>query len=70
VDTEVLDLASESLEDERYVFGVATFDGLLDDVVSVLVFDASQDILLQFANERSLLIVQYMFESLVKSVEG
>ena len=70
VDTEVLDLASESLEDERYVFGVATFDGLLDDVVSVLVFDASQDILLQFANERSLLIVEYMFESLVKSVEG
>lgn len=51
MDTQMLDLASESLEDKRYVFGVATLDGLLDDVVPVLVLDASQDIFFQFANK-------------------
>jgi len=51
MDTQMLNLASKGLEDERNVLSVATLDGLLDDVVSVLVLDASQHIFLQFANE-------------------
>lgn len=47
----MLDLAGEGLENKRYVFGVATLDGLLDDVVSILILDASQDILFQFADK-------------------
>ena len=70
MDTQMLNLASERLEDERYVFGVATLDGLLDDVVPVLILDASQNIFFQFANERGLLIVEYMFKSLTRSVSG
>ena len=70
MDTQMLNLASERLEDERYVFGVATLDGLLDDVVPVLILDASQNIFFQFANERGLLIVEYMFKSLTHSVSG
>lgn len=51
VNTQMLDLAGEGLENKRYVFGVATLDGLLDDVVSILILDASQDILFQFADK-------------------
>jgi hypothetical protein len=47
----MLNLTSESLENERYVVGVATLDGLLNDMVSVLVLDASQNVLFQFANQ-------------------
>jgi hypothetical protein len=51
VNTQMLNLTSESLEHKRYIFGVATLDGLLDDMVSVLVLDASQYILFQFTNK-------------------
>jgi hypothetical protein len=64
----MLNLTSESLENERYVVGVATLDGLLNDMISVLVLDASQNVLFQFANQWCLLIVEYMLESLTRSV--
>lgn len=64
MDTQMLNLASESLEDKRYVVGVTTLDGLLNDMISVLILDASQDIFFQFSNKRGLLIVKYMLESL------
>ena len=51
MNTQVLDLTSKCLEHKRYVVGVASLDGLLDNVVSVLILDASQDILFQFANK-------------------
>jgi hypothetical protein len=51
VNTQMLNLASESLENKRYVVGVATLDSLLDDMISVLVFDASQNVLFQFADQ-------------------
>lgn len=51
VDTQMLNLTSKGLEHKRYIFGVATLDGLLDDMVSVLVLDASQYILFQFTNK-------------------
>jgi hypothetical protein len=49
--TQMLNLTSESLENKRYVVGVTTLDSLLDDMVAVLVLDASQDVLFQFANK-------------------
>jgi hypothetical protein len=51
VNTQMLDLTGKGLENKGYVFGVATLDGLLDDVVSILILDASQDILFQFADK-------------------
>lgn len=41
MNTEMLDLASEGLEDKGYVVLAAALNGLLDDVVSVLILDAS-----------------------------
>jgi hypothetical protein len=68
--TQMLNLTSESLENKRNVVSVATLDGLLDDMVSVLVLDTSQDVLFQFANQRCLLIIENMLESLIRSVSG
>lgn len=70
MDTEMLNLASESLEDERDVVGVTTLDGFLNDVISVLVLDAPQNVLFQLADKRSLLIIQNMLESLLALVDG
>ena len=70
MNTQVLNLTSKCLEHKRYVVSMASLDGLLDNVVSVLILDASQDILFQFAHKRRLLIVEYMLESLTGLVSG
>lgn len=41
MNTEMLNLAGKGLEDKGYVVLAAALDGLLDNVVSVLVLDAS-----------------------------
>lgn len=59
-----MDLALEGLEDESDVLHWDSFDSFLNDVVTVLVLDTLENIWLKLFDELSLLISQYMFESL------
>jgi len=63
--SENVDLASEGLDDELNMFSRNSFDGFLDDVVSVLILDTLEDVRLEFLNKFSLLIREDMFKSLI-----
>jgi hypothetical protein len=60
-----VNLSSESIDDELNVFGWNTLDGFLNDVVTVLILDAFEDIGAEFLDEFGLLISKDMFESLM-----
>jgi hypothetical protein len=45
MNTEMLNLTSKGLENKRDVVLAAALNGLLDDMVTVLVLDASQNVL-------------------------
>lgn len=64
------DVAGEGIDDELDMFGRDPLDGLLDDVIAVLIFDASQNIFLEFLHEGCLLIGQDVLKSLAWSVSG
>lgn len=53
-------LSLECFNDELNVLGWDSLDGLLDDVVSILIFDTLQDIWLKFFNELCLLVGKNM----------
>ena len=59
-----LDLPVESFNDKLDISGWNAFNGLLDNVVSILIFDTLQDVLMQFSHEVSLLVSQNMFQCL------
>jgi hypothetical protein len=45
-----VDLTSEGVNDETDVFGRHSFDGLLDDMIAILILYALEDIRLQLLN--------------------
>jgi hypothetical protein len=57
-------LTSESFDDELNMLSRYTLNGLLYDVIAVLIFDTFENIDLEFRSEFGLLIRENMFESL------
>ncbi len=59
-----MDLSSERMDDELYMFGGYPLDGLLDDMVTILVFDTWEDMFFKLLDQLGLLIGQNVLESL------
>lgn len=62
--TEFLHSSMESVDNELYMFSWNPFDGLLYHMVTILVLDASMDIVLKLSDKSRLLVGQYVFKSL------
>lgn len=58
------DLALEGIDDELYALGGDPLDGLLDDVVAVLVFDALDNRAPQLEDKLGLLVHKHVFDGL------
>ena len=54
--SQALDLSSKGVDDELDVLGGYTFDSFLNDMISILIFDALEDLVLQFLRQRRLLV--------------
>ncbi len=52
------------MDDELYMFGGYPLDGLLDDMVTILVFDTWEDMFFKLLDQLGLLIGQNVLESL------
>jgi len=63
-------LTSKSFDDELDMLCGYSLDGLLHDVIAILIFDTFEDIGLEFCNELGLLIGEDMLESLCFLVVG
>jgi len=61
-------LRREGIEDELDRMRLAGLNCPLDDVVSVLILHASQDVVVQFTDELILLIDQNVFQRLLRYV--
>lgn len=61
---ESTNLSVNGVEDELHASGVETLDGLLDNMVAVLVLNTSQDMRFQFLNKLGLLVTENVFQSL------
>lgn len=61
---ELMDLADDGGGDETDVFRGDALNGLLDDVVAVLILDAGEDVALQLFDDADLLIKQDVVEDL------
>jgi len=59
-------LGFESFDDGQDVLRWDTLDGLLDDVVAILIYNILQNVVLECLQRLSLLVGQRMFESLPK----
>lgn len=59
-------LGFESFDDGQDVLRWDTLDGLLDDVVAILIYNMLQNVVLECLQRLSLLVGQRMFESLPK----
>lgn len=59
-----MDLSFESFNDELNVLSWYSLNGLLNNVIAILVFDAFKDISLEFLDEFGLLISEDVFKSL------
>lgn len=64
---QTVDLASESIDNELDVLGWDSFDGFLHHMVSILILNTLEHVVLKFLNQLSLLVRQDVFESLVMS---
>lgn len=65
-----MDLPRERVDDEPNVLRRYPFDGFLDHVVPVLVFDALEHVLFELLDQLRLLIDQDVLESLIESEPG
>lgn len=65
---QALHLAGEGIDDELYVLGRHPLDSLLHNVVTVLVFDASQNVLLELFHQGRLLVGKDVLQGLGRSV--
>lgn len=66
---QTVNLSRESIYDELNMFCWYPFDCFLYHVISILVFDALEHIVLEFFHKRCLLIGQNVLESLDELVE-
>jgi len=49
--SQALDLASECIDDELYVFCGYALDSFLDDVIAILILDTLEDLILEFLDQ-------------------
>lgn len=70
MDAEVLHLSHESVHDESNRVWWAALNSLLNYMVSILVFDAFDDVVFQFVDQSRLLVCQNMFNGLVQLVSN
>ena len=61
---EMMNLAGESIDNECDVLSRDSLDGLLNDMIAVLILDAFQNLVLKLLDQGSLLVNQYMLERL------
>ena len=64
--SQALNLSSKGIDDELDVLCRYALDSLLNDVIAVLIFDALEDLILQFLHQGGLLVGQNMFNCLYK----
>ena len=64
---QTLHLSDEGIDDKLYVLGWHPLDSFLYDVVTVLVFDASQNMLFELLYQRGLLVGKDVLQCLRKS---
>ena len=64
MDGELADLSREGIKDELNMFMCDAFDGLLDDVIAILVLDAFHHEIVELFDKAYLLINEHMLESL------
>lgn len=57
-------MSSERMDDELYMLGGYPLDGLLNDMVTILVFDTWEDMFFKLLDQLGLLIGQNVLESL------
>ena len=62
-----LDLLMEGIDDELNVAGWDPLDRFLNDMIAILVLDASQHIILQLFDNAGLLVDQHMFQCLTQN---
>lgn len=65
--SQTLNLSSKGVDDELDVLCRYTLDSFLNDVITVLIFDALENLMLQFLHQGRLLVGQNMFNGLYKS---
>ena len=59
-----MDLVGEGVDNERYVLCGNPLDSLLDHMVSILILDALEHLVLEFLDQCSLLVHKNMLKSL------
>ena len=59
-----LNVTSEGIDNELYVFSGYPLKSLLDHMVPVLILNTFEDIVLKFSNQLRLLVGQDVFQSL------
>ena len=64
VGRQLLNVAGERVDDELDVFGRNPLESFLNHMVSILILDAFEDIVLKFPNQLRLLVGQDVFQSL------
>ena len=61
------DLADQRVQDELDVFGRNPFDGFLDDMITILIFDALEHFMFELLDQLRLLVGQNVLECLSSS---
>lgn len=64
VNAQGMDLVCKGVEDEVDVLGFTALDSFLDDMIPILILDASDHLFLEFADQSCLLIVEDVVQSL------
>ena len=68
VGRQLLNVTGERVDDKLYVFRRNSLESLLDHMISILILDTFEDVVLKFSNELRLLIGQNVFQSLPRLV--
>ena len=62
---QTMHLSRESIDDELDMFGWNSFDCFLHNMITILILDTLENLMLQLFDQRSLLVYQDVFESLL-----
>lgn len=61
-------LSCKGIDDKLYVFCRHSFDGFLNHMVAVLIFDAFQHVVFELFYEQRLLVCKDMFQGLTSQI--
>ena len=70
VGRQLLNVTGERIDDKLDVFRRDSLESLLDHMISILILDAFENVVLKFSNQLGLLISQNVFQSLPRLVTG